>query len=346
MAKSKVATPALETSLGKALDLCYRAGKGRRHSDVFYDWCAVAEAALRMEPVHLASLRIEGKLAEDPPEIKELWARIERYYGKEIFPLFKDALQILVRQTQGLPPKDWTDLLGPLYMEIGANKDAGQFFTPMSVARMMAMMNVDGGIIYQRIAQTLGPDFDYSDHPTMWQRLEDRMLAYQVMTNGLGERREEIGVSADTPVFPVVTVCDPAVGAGVMLIAAASQFPRWAVEMGMVQFYGMDIDRDCVNMTKLNLMLYGCNGYGMNLKSMLGTWDYPSDDEVDWPLLEAAVRELREGGIKEVVRRVQQLVTAEPIAALAEEHVAVVHKPAVTVEKKGGAVQMGFDFTL
>jgi len=35
------------------------------------------------------------------------------------------------------------------------------------------------------------------------------------------------------------------------------------VQLGLVQFYGADIDETYVKMARLNCMLYGMNGYGL-----------------------------------------------------------------------------------
>jgi hypothetical protein len=45
-----------------------------------------------------------------------------------------------------------------------------------------------------------------------------------------------------------------------MLLAGASVCPAWAVQYGLVQFWGNDIDMSCVLMTRLNVALYGLNG--------------------------------------------------------------------------------------
>ena len=52
-------------------------------------------------------------------------------------------------------------------------------------------------------------------------------------------------------------------GSGVIFLAAASTLPQWMVQLGLVQFYGADIDETCVKMARLNCMLYGMNGYGL-----------------------------------------------------------------------------------
>ncbi len=54
-----------------------------------------------------------------------------------------------------------------------------------------------------------------------------------------------------------ITIMDPACGSGIMLLAAAGQFPPWAFHYGLVRLYGQDIDYTCVQMCRINLRLYG-----------------------------------------------------------------------------------------
>ena len=71
------------------------------------------------------------------------------------------------------------------------------------------------------------------------------------------------------PHLEPLTVCDPACGSGVTLLAAASACPRWALDYNVVRFFGQDIDRTCVKMAQVNMMLYGLNGYGLRLNASL-----------------------------------------------------------------------------
>lgn len=64
-----------------------------------------------------------------------------------------------------------------------------------------------------------------------------------------------------------ITVNDPCCGSGIMLLAAASYCPRWALDYAVVRFFGQDIDRQCVQMARCNMMLYGLNGYGLKLNA-------------------------------------------------------------------------------
>jgi hypothetical protein len=59
----------------------------------------------------------------------------------------------------------------------------------------------------------------------------------------------------------LITVQDPACGAGGMLIAVAEEVAKQGYHPGScVRFYGVDIDRDCFNMTYIQLSLLGLQG--------------------------------------------------------------------------------------
>ena len=64
-----------------------------------------------------------------------------------------------------------------------------------------------------------------------------------------------------------VTVCDPAVGSGVMLLAYAKvvndAFGRWGTDR--LRLYGQDIDLRCVNMCRIQLRMNGLDGVGRTL---------------------------------------------------------------------------------
>ncbi len=77
-------------------------------------------------------------------------------------------------------------------------------------------------------------------------------------------------VPAAIPFFRPVSFCEPAIGSGVMMLAAASQFPDWAVALNLVVFSGMDTDVTCVRMARTNSMLYGLNGYSLKLAEAVG----------------------------------------------------------------------------
>lgn len=72
----------------------------------------------------------------------------------------------------------------------------------------------------------------------------------------------------------VVTVCDPAVGSGVMLLAFAkvvhSEFGRWGT--GKLRLYGTDIDIRCVHMCRIQIRMNGLDAFG-RIASWLGSFE-------------------------------------------------------------------------
>jgi len=62
--------------------------------------------------------------------------------------------------------------------------------------------------------------------------------------------------------YQPISICDPCCGSGVMFLAAASAIPEWITSLGLVQFFGCDIDQGCVLMARIQCRLYGLNGSG------------------------------------------------------------------------------------
>ena len=160
--------------------------------------------------------------AHDPAGFRERLDRCTRDQGEEfgrLLGLYTDAV--------GAAP--FRDLLGELFMRLDVNSArAGQYFTPMSIAEMMARMQ-----------------FDRTDF--------ERLVA-------------EKGC---------VTVCDPAVGSGVMLLAYAKVVHEALGRPGLakVRFYGADIDERCINMCRIQLRMNGLDDVGRmaRLIGALGT---------------------------------------------------------------------------
>ena len=50
-----------------------------------------------------------------------------------------------------------------------------------------------------------------------------------------------------------------------MLLASARTFEPWMVQMGLVQFFGMEIDPVLTRVSQINCRLYGLNGYALRL---------------------------------------------------------------------------------
>jgi hypothetical protein len=84
----------------------------------------------------------------------------------------------------------------------------------------------------------------------------------------------------------VVTVCDSAVGSGVMLLAFAKavhqEFGRWGT--GKLRLYGTDIDQRCVNMCRIQIRMNGLDAFG-RIAGILGAMEHsmPADAVVLTP---------------------------------------------------------------
>jgi hypothetical protein len=162
------------------------------------------------------------------------------------------------------------DVIGQTYMDF-ANYDpkwAAQYWTPWNVALLMSKLSIPDGArdVHDRLKQAL-------THP-------DNVLGAAVLLASLVIPEDDAAahrewfltrvVPAAIPFYQPLTFCEPAIGSGVMMLAAASQFPDWAIALNLVAFSGMDSDVTCVRMSKINSMLYGLNGYSLKLAEAVG----------------------------------------------------------------------------
>ncbi len=156
----------------------------------------------------------------DPKGFRDCLDRYTHEQGQE----FGRLLGLYVNAVDVYP---FRDILGEIFMRLDVNSArSGQYFTPMSIAEMMARMQ-----------------FDRNDF--------ERLIA-------------EKGF---------VTVCDPAVGSGVMLLAYAKVVHETLGRpaLAKVRFYGTDIDERCVNMCRIQIRLNGLDSVGR----MTGMQDGP-----------------------------------------------------------------------
>ena len=200
----------------------------------------------------------------DTPETEKLFLDMHsRYTRSDQWDHFAAAFGILLSSTD-----DWRDVIGDTYMQFNvANKHTGQFFTPWDIAECMAMINLHDAekMLHDRMKKALSKD-----------PLGLSLLLTSLVIEDPDESAKwfyEKIVPAAAPNFERITVYDPCVGSGVMLLAAAKQFPKRALDVGFVQFYGTDIDATCVKMARLNCMLYGLNGFSLKCAMELSDLD-------------------------------------------------------------------------
>lgn len=254
---------------------------GARPSLIFDDWLSIAEATLTALPDQVKAVGVTGWFAEDPPEVKAIFemvrARYQNSYNPEgataVWECFGEAFSLLLESSEELslwgigsdePGYSGPDILGAVYLKFASYDPswAAQYFTPWAVALLAAKITIQNGEreIYDRLKKACL-------HP-------DNILGQAVVLASL-VLPEEGGAASDwffnhlipaaLPYYEPITFNEPAVGSGVMLLAAASQFPRWAVHRNLVVFTAQDIDKTCIAMVKISCMLHGLNGYGFRL---------------------------------------------------------------------------------
>lgn len=250
---------------------------GRKVWDVFSDWLDMTEATLVALPRHAESVAKTHQPAEDTPETQALWARLRQTYTPNDFGRFRDAFQALLetahnRQRDNHSPEGdadvpadergtW-DILGNVYMQLAVSSHySGQYFTPWAAARLMAYTALDdvASLCRRHVADAIdrGP----------WGKMG---LANGASITQPGKEKIMLMALADNYAhLEPITINDPACGSGIMLLAAASYCPQWALDYAVVRLYGQDIDRQCVQMARCNMMLYGLNGYGVRLNAAI-----------------------------------------------------------------------------
>jgi len=224
-------------------------GSGRSMYQVFDDFLDMALATLESIPAHLESARTTHALADDTGETKALWDRLRNQYSKEDFNRLHEAFEHLMDSAS-----EWQDAIGEAFMLSNAgNARAGQFFTPFHVSILMAKI-------------TFG-DIDAEIRHRLYEACEGDILLQMQVTMGYlksGNEQYEFFIGTLLPQLiekiKPISVCDPAIGSGGTMLAAASLVPRFALDSKIVIFSGCDIDSRCVKMCKINFLLYGLNG--------------------------------------------------------------------------------------
>jgi hypothetical protein len=267
-------------AIAKTLDQIKATGHGA--DDICEDWLIMVETMLEALPKHLAAAGLTGKLAEGDTEAhatewKRIWAkyRLQDPARRWVYDCFSKAAGLLLDSTHDPATGElvYCELVGDLYESWGwPNRDAGQFFTPWNLCDFMAQMQGDiGELVWQRLIPLYLASPAGAMHCLFMtgmgaERLSDEQAQHVVdFARSLGSGILEIIGEKALAEFEPVKVCDPACGSGRMLIAAASHVPHWMNALGLVQYYGMDVDQTCARMARVNCMLYGLNGYGAKL---------------------------------------------------------------------------------
>lgn len=260
---------------------------GVSRNQTFEDFVYLSEATLRAMPDQVRAVGATGRFAPDPPEVAEVFARVRSYYDsgwltpdrvERVWRNFGEAFALLLEATTpGLwgesnslsiaGPLSGPDILGFIYQTwVGADVNHGEVYTPWPVARLMAELTLGQTgerQVYDRLKQALC-------HP-------DNVLGQATLLAGLVLPENEPNVLKDyfiNRIVPAavnfyipVTICDPALGSGLLHLAAASIMPEWMVKMALITFAGQDISQLAVAIFETTRRLYGINGYALQLEA-------------------------------------------------------------------------------
>ena len=279
----------------------------RRNSTVFDDWIDFCEAFLRQLPNHFESVLKTGRPAEDSDDIQQLFTRLNETYKPDVMKLFRRALDVLMESAEA----GYQDVLGDVYMAFSeSNGWNGQYFTPFPVCQMMAAMTGDiAGLLQQRMKEAFEKARQEDPMTAIW--LEAAVLTGYAL-DADGDFFERNILPFILPHIDPITVNDPACGSGAMLLAVAETAPDWAVKWNIVQFFGQDNDRTCVQMAKVNCILYGMNGYQIRMMAASASMSAeitaalqkraeqvkakPENPKVEMPAISIASREMPRTG--------------------------------------------------
>lgn len=226
---------------------------GFRPSELVDDWISLCHATVTEIPRHYRH-HLFNTPHQDLPQTTEQLNQVKDKYGERIEVLV-EAMSILLNLAH-THYDAYPDFLGEVYMLYGYPKATqGQYFTPREIAQLMGAMVNDKEKSKQDIQDRLEAAIRASDLATaalytmlvVPEELKLPWFLARVVTPALAH-------------YEPVTILDPGCGSGVLLLAMASEFNPWQVRMGMVRFYGIDLDINCTRMAQTNIVLYGLNG--------------------------------------------------------------------------------------
>lgn len=261
---------------------------GQRPSVVFDNWLEVVKVTLEQLPEQFKAVAATGSLAPDPPEVAEVFQKVEQrqrgYGGGYIDPFkvwtdgFAKAFHLLLESAS---PGLWNnagfythtvcgpDILGYVYEKWSNTSPQwlAQYFTPWPVAEgLMARMTIQNG--EREVLDRLKEALTHPDNPLGFAVL---LAGTLIPENDSAAHRDWffnriIPAAVSSGLFEPIRINDPAAGSGRLLLAAAAQYPSWAVHHGLVVVSGQDLDYTCWLMNSINVLLYGLNGYSLKLE--------------------------------------------------------------------------------
>jgi hypothetical protein len=235
---------------------------------VLSDWLGMIEATLRRYGLNARAIYFTGRPTPDPPEVAEIFRRArERYIqAARRYPAAYRAMQegfvttfnLLYESAEaGLAfyvthPKQSPDVVGQVFLRcVKPGPIWWPAFPPWRTALEAARKEFSKGadLIMERI---LAAGLAYSQSVAQPIRPEP------------GEHFPE-WFEAILPYFETLLIGPAVIRSSVAMLAAAAQFPDWAVRRGLVQFYAPNPEPILERIININGMLNGLNGYDLEL---------------------------------------------------------------------------------
>lgn len=234
---------------------------------VIADWLGMAEAAMRRQTLNLKAYALTGQFAPDPPDVAGIFRRArERYIAasrtypatyREMQTAFTRVLGLLETAAQpGLETYVQTgqtpDIIGQVFLRcLNPGPAWWPYFPPWPEALAVARVLVPDGRdqILERLIQA---GLDY------------RQDTPNPINPEPGERFQEWFLAVLPYVEPLI-LGPNLITSSAMLLALAAQFQDWARHWGLVRFYVPHPEPLLERMMSLNGMLYGLNGYALDL---------------------------------------------------------------------------------
>jgi hypothetical protein len=222
------------------------------------------EASLRMWAQNMTAMATTGRFVDDPPDIAALFAQARARYLQAAtrYPAAYRKMQqsfsltfalLMESAAPGLAhyarqPDLSPDVIGQVFMTCLEPGPAwAQFFPPWAWALEQAETALPDGsaLVYQRLVEAA---------------LVARARGETVILEP-GENFVEWFETVQ-PYFEPLIIGPALIDSSVMMLATATRFQPWMVDLKLVEFYWTaDIDPLLVRMARLNAMLYNLNGY-------------------------------------------------------------------------------------
>lgn len=241
---------------------------GHGHNTVFRDWVAFCDGVLRTLPLHLRQAALKESIVQmpqdTPDDVRQVWRDLDQRYGQHTDLALQQFSQVLwqLMQAASTCVADW---LGVMFMRWKLGNGADQFFTPWNAAKLMAEMSLLEQEVHKAVMAAL------EDERNEAGKILRFMLPVAAAMSEAGQQefwRTKL-LPAALPYIKPIPFIDTCCGSGVMLLAASTTVPAWANRLGIVNYFGVDLDPFCALMTRVQCMLYGLNGYQANLELSL-----------------------------------------------------------------------------